>query len=146
MFGGSAAARAQEPPCGVSVFTETAAPVYPPIAKAAHVSGDVMLLLKIERDGSVASAEVIRGPEILKKPSVEFVKGWKANTYGGSRSCPVIVHFALGSTSCTVGESDVQLNEKTGRVDTQHFVVAAFAPSLCDPGAVLGRKKFLGIF
>jgi TonB family protein len=122
------------------------APIYPPIAKAAHVSGEVMLLLTIERDGSVNKARVIRGPEMLRKASIDFARGWKANVFGGSRSCPVVVRYALGTSRCTMGVSDTPPNEKTRRVDTQHVLAAGVAPSLCDPRALLARKKILGIF
>ena len=140
---------AQEPACGIHTITETLAPVYPPIAKAAHVSGDVMLVVTLEHDGSVSEAEVIRGPEMLKKSAIDFVKGWRADQYGGSRACPVTIRFELAYSTCTVGESDHPLppGVKTKRIDSQHYVVAGQGMTICDPGATLGRKRrFLGIF
>lgn len=146
---GAVAVHAQEPPCGIHAITETVAPIYPPIAKAAHVTGDVMLLITLEHDGSVSDAQVIRGPEMLKKSAIAFVKGWKANEYGGSRACPVTVRFELAYTTCTVGESDHIFlpGTETKRIDTQHYEITALGITLCDPGAELGkRKRFLGIF
>lgn len=139
---------AQEPPCGIHTITETVAPIYPPIAKAAHVTGDVTLVITLERDGSVSDARVIRGPEMLKKPTIDFVKGWKANEYGGSRACPVTVRYELAYSTCTVGESDHPLppGAETKRIDTQHYVVTGQGMTICDPAATLGRKRFLGIF
>jgi TonB family protein len=146
---GAATVHGQEPPCGIHSITETIAPIYPPIAKAAHVSGDVMLLITLEHDGSVSHAQMIRGPEMLKESAVTFVKGWKANEYGGSRACPVTIRYELGYSSCAVQESDHPLpaGEQSKRIDSQHYVVAAQGMTICDPGAVLGkRRRFLGIF
>lgn len=146
---GATTVHAQEPPCGIHTITETVAPLYPSIAKAAHVMGDVMLLITLEHDGSVSDAHVIRGPEMLQKSATDFVKGWKANEYGGSRACPVTVRYELDYDTCSVGESDNHFlpGTETRRLDTQHFVVAAHGMTICDPGAEIGkRKRFFGIF
>lgn len=140
---GATTVHAQEPPCGIHTITETVAPIYPPIAKAAHVSGDVMLLITLEHDGSVSDAQVIRGPEMLKKSAIAFVKGWNANEYGGSRACPVTVRYELADSSCAIGESDHPLppGTESKRIDTQHFVVAAQGMTICDPGASLASSS-----
>jgi len=52
------------------------APIYPPIAKAAHVSGQVKLQLEIEKDGHVTGSKVISGPPMLVGSAQECVKQW----------------------------------------------------------------------
>ena len=101
LLSAAATLHAQEPPCGIHAITETTAPIYPPIAKAAHVSGDVMLLIRLEQDGTVGAATVLRGPEMLKASALAFVRGWKANEYGGSRACPVVVRYELAYSTCS---------------------------------------------
>lgn len=52
-------------------------PVYPQIAKAAHVSGTVVLHAIIAKDGSVESLKVISGPDLLVGAAMDAVKQWK---------------------------------------------------------------------
>lgn len=46
-------------------------PIYPPIAREARILGDVTLRMEIRRDGTVASAEVVSGPVMLKQAALE---------------------------------------------------------------------------
>ena len=52
------------------------APVYPPIAKAAHVSGQVKLQIEIGTDGHVTITKVMSGPPMLVGAAEECVKQW----------------------------------------------------------------------
>jgi TonB family protein len=51
-------------------------PIYPPIAKAAHVTGTVVLQLEIEPDGAVGEVKIISGPPMLTGAAIEAVKQW----------------------------------------------------------------------
>jgi TonB family protein len=53
------------------------APVYPPIAKTAHISGTVLLHCLIGKDGSVATLEYVLGPPLLMKAALDAVRQWK---------------------------------------------------------------------
>lgn len=46
-------------------------PVFPPIARAARIMGDVRVRMTIRRDGSVVSAEVANGPPMLKQAALD---------------------------------------------------------------------------
>jgi TonB family protein len=52
------------------------APVYPPIAKAAHVTGDVVLSLQIQTDGRVSRIRVLSGPAMLQQAAMDALKKW----------------------------------------------------------------------
>jgi periplasmic protein TonB len=52
-------------------------PLYPAIAKTAHVSGTVMLHAIISKDGSVESLEYISGPQLLMKSAMDAVRQWR---------------------------------------------------------------------
>lgn len=52
-------------------------PVYPPIAKASRIEGDVLLEARISKDGEVESVQVLSGPSMLQQPAAEAVKQWK---------------------------------------------------------------------
>jgi TonB family protein len=49
-------------------------PVYPPIAEAARVSGDVVLSATIQTDGHVSKVRVVSGPAMLQQASIDAVK------------------------------------------------------------------------
>src|SRR6185312_15024245 len=51
-------------------------PVYPPIAKAAHVQGVVVLHAIISKEGTVEKLTVISGPPMLVQSAVDAVQKW----------------------------------------------------------------------
>ncbi len=51
-------------------------PVYPPIARAAHVSGAVVLRATIGKDGTVERLEAVSGPQMLRASAMEAVRHW----------------------------------------------------------------------
>ncbi len=51
-------------------------PVYPPIAKTAHITGTVVMHAVIARDGSVQALEYVSGPPLLMKSAMDAVKQW----------------------------------------------------------------------
>ena len=52
-------------------------PVYPPIARAAHVQGTVRIEAIIDEDGNVVQAHVIDGPALLLASALQAVTHWK---------------------------------------------------------------------
>jgi protein TonB len=56
-------------------------PVYPPIAKAARVSGTVVLQATISRSGSVENLQVISGPAMLQQAAMDAVRQWRYKPY-----------------------------------------------------------------
>lgn len=56
-------------------------PLYPPIAKAARVSGTVVLHATISKTGSIKALSVLTGPDMLKQASIDAVKTWKYKPY-----------------------------------------------------------------
>lgn len=75
---------AQQPSDALQVAPEVMAaqsisktpPLYPPIARAAHVQGDVVVRALIGTDGSVVDAEAISGPAMLRRSAVDAVLQW----------------------------------------------------------------------
>jgi protein TonB len=75
-------------------------PVYPPIAKSAHVSGTVELRAVIGTDGRVRELTVISGHALLRTAAIEAVKRWiyKAPVLNGESVeivAPVSVIFRM---------------------------------------------------
>lgn len=52
-------------------------PVYPAIAKTAHVSGTVILHAIIAKDGSIQQLEYVSGPALLMKAAMDAVHEWR---------------------------------------------------------------------
>ena len=52
-------------------------PIYPPIAKAARVSGMVIIEATIARDGSIKDARVIRSVPMLDQAALDAVTQWR---------------------------------------------------------------------
>jgi TonB family protein len=72
--------------------------LYPPIARAAHVSGEVKVEATIDADGAVTSVNVVNGHKLLS-PSVEkATRKWKFNAVAGNtavRSVVLTFQFTL---------------------------------------------------
>ena len=56
-------------------------PVYPPIAKAARVSGTVVLEATISAEGTVENLHVVSGPAMLQMAALDAVKNWRYKPY-----------------------------------------------------------------
>jgi TonB family protein len=83
------------------------APVYPPIAAAAHASGDVNVDIKIDTTGKVISAHAVDGHSLLKAVSVAAARRWKfvpANESNSERSARLT--FTFLETKANVPEDD----------------------------------------
>lgn len=52
-------------------------PVYPPIAKTAHISGTVVLHCIIGQDGTVQNLQYISGPPLLMQSAMDAVRQWR---------------------------------------------------------------------
>jgi len=52
-------------------------PVYPQIAKTAHIQGTVVLHAIIDKDGSVQEVQYISGPPLLMRAAMDAVKQWR---------------------------------------------------------------------
>jgi len=56
-------------------------PVYPPIAKAARVSGTVVLQATISKGGTIENLRVIGGPAMLQQAAMDAVRRWRYTPY-----------------------------------------------------------------
>ena len=56
--------------------TRRVEPGYPPLAKAARVSGAVVVEVTVDEDGNVISARALSGHPLLKDAAVDAARGW----------------------------------------------------------------------
>jgi hypothetical protein len=117
-----ATARGQVSHCGgFTSIREMKSPIYPPIAKAAQVEGDVIMMLVLDLSGNVESIETMSGPKMLIPPAIEAIKQLKANPYSGPRTCSFVVTFRLARD----GE---EVEHPPRPSDLQHVHVFAIRP------------------
>ncbi len=51
-------------------------PVYPPIAKAAHIQGTVVFEIRVGDSGKIESMKVVSGPAMLQQAATDCLKQW----------------------------------------------------------------------
>lgn len=56
-------------------------PIYPPIARAAHSSGTVVLDAVVTRAGTLQGVRVLSGPSMLRQAALDAVKTWRYRPY-----------------------------------------------------------------
>jgi TonB family protein len=63
------------------------APVYPELARRAHIRGVVKLQVKVKTDGTVEVQKILEGEPVLADAAIDAVKKWRANpaTINGTR-------------------------------------------------------------
>jgi periplasmic protein TonB len=83
-------------------------PEYPPVARAAHIEGIVVLECLIDADGHVKNVQVLRAPPVLADAAVEAVRQWVyaptlVNGIPSQALMTVTVRFELHSGVARVG-------------------------------------------
>jgi TonB family protein len=59
-----------------AMLVHQVSPVYPPLAKTAHISGTVVLHAIIAKDGTIEHLQVVSGPPLLLKSAMDAVQQW----------------------------------------------------------------------
>jgi protein TonB len=65
----------------IGMLIQKTTPIYPPIAKAARVSGTVILQAMISKSGTIEDLRVISGPAMLQQAALDAVKTWRYRPY-----------------------------------------------------------------
>jgi TonB family protein len=115
--------------------------VYPPIARAARVSGQVQISLTLHPDGTIASAEVLSGPVLLRQAALEAVK----QTHFECKNCSSdLTGFTLAyrfelvdGTPCSAPyDSYPRMTYAENSITVQQDV-----PWLCDPAGTVSKIR-----
>ena len=69
-------------------------PIYPTIAKAAGVSGTVVLHATIAKNGAIKDLQVVSGSPMLQQAALDAVRTWRYKPYKLSNE-PVEVETAI---------------------------------------------------
>ena len=65
----------------VGMLIQKTQPNYPPIAKAARVSGTVVLQATISKTGAIENLHVMSGPAMLQQAALDAVRTWRYRPY-----------------------------------------------------------------
>ena len=65
----------------IGMLIQKTQPIYPPIAKAARVSGTVILQATISKTGSIQNLQVVSGPAMLQQAAMDAVRTWRYRPY-----------------------------------------------------------------
>jgi TonB family protein len=87
----------------------TAAPVYPPIALAANVQGEVIVSVGVNAQGDVITAQVLEGHVLLRKVAESAALKWKFNSLSeksGTRSGNITISFKFNHEEAVVAKDD----------------------------------------
>jgi protein TonB len=65
----------------VGLLVQKTAPIYPPIARSARVSGTVVIQATISKSGAIENSRAISGPAMLRQAALDAVKTWRFRPY-----------------------------------------------------------------
>lgn len=123
------------------VIAKLPPPVYPAIARAARVAGDVNLSVTLRRDGTIDAVRADSGPAMLRDHAEEIVRQTRfecANCKTGSATFPLTVRFDMkAAQGCDPDPSYPRVSQSSGAI-----VLTDQAAMLCDP-AFSGTKTRL---
>jgi hypothetical protein len=118
-FALTATALAQQEPCGLRTMIQSAAVIYPQLAIATRVQGDVIMLVTFKTTGDVEQVKILSGPKMLEAVTTKYVMSWHANEYPGPRTCPIVVRYRILPMGVTPPA-------EVSRTDLQHATVFAY--------------------
>jgi len=135
---------------GGVVIAKLSAPIYPMIARTAHIFGEVHLTLGIQRDGSIESATVTSGPPLLRQAALNSARGSQYDCRGCSAAVTeysLVYKFQLGpDPGCEVTKKTLQASGKEQSypqvIQSENHVTVIDRPvELCDPAAEIGKVR-----
>jgi TonB family protein len=136
-----------------AIMAKLTAPIYPPSARAARITGDVELTLNVRQDGSIESATVVSGHPLLSPAALDSAQHSQFDCH----KCTTAVNlYRLVYTFRIEGECDCMPppdnNHKPSNqeqsypqvVEAEHRVtVTAQVMCICDPVSSISYRRSL---
>jgi TonB family protein len=142
-------ANSDSPQTGVALV-DVSYPIYPPVARQAHITGDVDVTIAVRKDGSVESAQVVSGPLLLRPAALDSVQRSRfecRNCGDAINNYRLVYTFKIeGDCSCdpTDGNSNQQNQPHPEITEAQHRVtVTAHITCTCDPASDFKKRRSL---
>jgi hypothetical protein len=122
------------------LITKLHEPLYPMVARTAHIYGDVALTLQIRQDGTVQSVEFVSGPPLLKQAAMDSARESQFECRGCNEPLtpyPLVYSFQLSTNGdCCSPLSGPQVSW-TGN----HILITASTVCTCDPAGVIKARS-----
>jgi TonB family protein len=93
------------------------APVYPPIAKAAHIQGTVTFEIRVGASGKIEAMKVVSGPAMLQQAATDCLKQWTYRPFE-KEGVPIA---ATGQVSIIFALSDYHPAPDDEEIAAQYF-------------------------
>jgi TonB family protein len=144
-YASAQAAQSPEAPQSGAVLTKLSDPTYPPLAKAARITGDVDLMLTIRRDGNLESAVVVSGHPMLKQAALDSAQRSQFECGGCSEA---VTSYALKYRLQIISrgyakDCDYAEKQPPAEVDLSghQVTVSAWAMETCDPASRIVKVR-----
>lgn len=127
------------PPQTEVVLSKLHDPVYPQIARTAHISGDIKLTLQVRLDGSVQSVEYVSGSPLLYKVAADSAQASQFECRGCTQTLTaysMVYTFELTDGDCC----KVPSGSPSISVLESRILISAPEVCLCDPVATKVRS------
>ncbi len=117
-------------------------PVYPPIAKAAHIQGTVAFNIRIGTTGKIESMKVVSGPSMLQQAAIDCLKQWTFHPFDKdgvpvSATGPISIIFILSNYH--PGPNDTEIADKYFHLSDQCRKAVATRSDLAGAEAVCNQ-------
>jgi TonB family protein len=117
-------------------------PIYPPLARQARISGDVVLSLRIRQDGSIESVELVSGHPMLTVAAIESARGSHFECTNCASTVPaysLTYEFRILASDPKHHCKDTE--QRPPGLDASLHRVSVFASEMwiCDPSAAIRR-------
>jgi TonB family protein len=135
-------------PTEAPILVKLVPPHYPPLALAARVWGDVVLILNVRKDGNVESVNVVSGPPFLRQAALDSAQQSQFECQactGASASYRLVYSFQLGptrycSTSTVIPSTEPEQVSPRVTQSQNHITIFDSPVGTCDLPAELGVK------
>jgi protein TonB len=91
------------PAVALDLLIQKTQPIYPSLAKTAHVSGTIVLAATISKTGNVENLRVVSGPVMLRMSAVNAVSTWRFKPYIFDNQ-PTAIETTINMHFCGQGE------------------------------------------
>jgi hypothetical protein len=124
--------------CSMDGVSESKQPIFPPMARAAHVSGEVSARVAFDKKGQPTGVDQFAGPQMLKAATEEYLQSWQIKPLKYIDSCHATVLIEYRLTAATeVIESDVHVF----KADPTHILIEDHPVLTMDPSSTITKKK-----
>lgn len=126
------------------VLTKLSTPVYPPLARQARITGDVVVQVSIGKDGSIESVELFDGHPMLVPAALDSAKQSTFACLGcEGRTAYLLTYTFRISGDCHFGQNCEPLEPHAPQVtQSEDRITLTVEPACtCDPATTYVRKK-----